>query len=66
MSFSCVRGKVECDGCMSCLKEPRTIGRCVVCKDNIQAGEDHYSIDGELVHEDCLRDWADKHKVVPG
>ena len=63
MSASCVRGKIECDGCMSCEVEPCVIGECAACHEDIRADEDYYDIEGEIVHEECLSDWAEKYRV---
>lgn len=63
MSFPCVRGKPECDGCMLYRKESRVIGYCEACREAICEGDNHYSIEGDLVHDDCLQDWAAKYFV---
>jgi hypothetical protein len=44
-------------------QESDTIGWCEHCGEPIYAGEDYYEIYGEIIHEDCLRDWAEKHLV---
>lgn len=61
MAMACIKGGKECTGCMSC-HVSEEIGYCAVCGEPIEYGEDHYDIDGELIHEDCLRDWADKFR----
>lgn len=56
MAFSCVLGrKAECDGCGGCT-EVRQAGICACCGQEIYEGEDVYDIDGEVIHEDCLRE----------
>lgn len=40
------------------------IGKCEHCGDNIYADEDYYDIEGEIIHEDCLREWAEKYRVI--
>ena len=52
-----------CTGCMMCQKEPKEIGRCKVCKEPIYEDENYYDIHDELIHEDCLSDWAQKYLV---
>ena len=60
MAMTCVHGG-ECTGCMSC-QVSEEIGYCAECGEPIEYGEDHYDIEGEKIHEDCLRDWADKYR----
>ena len=43
--------------------EPKVIGKCEQCGDDICADEDYYDIYGALVHEDCLKDWAKRFLV---
>lgn len=40
------------------------IGKCEHCGDDIYADEDYYDIEGEIIHEDCLREWAEKYRVI--
>ena len=40
--------------------EPEEIGRCEHCGEPIYANEDYYEIGDELLHEDCLSEWAEK------
>ena len=63
MAMICKTGTAECDGCGACFVDPKPIGRCAACKCSILASEDHYDIDGDLLHEDCLTDWAKPHLV---
>lgn len=62
MSFSCVHGGHECNGCMCCQPEPEPIGKCW-CGEPIHADETRYEIGGEIIHEDCLKDWAEQYKI---
>ena len=64
MALTCVSGGRECDGCQDCFPEPPVIGTCEACRAEIHAGEDHYNIEGDLLHDDCLLDWAWKYRVV--
>lgn len=64
MAMTCKNMAAECVGCGACFTEPKPIGRCAACKCSILADEDHYDIEGELVHWDCLSDWARKYRVV--
>lgn len=66
MAMVCVKGCRECDGCGACEREPEGIGVCEYCGETIYAYETHYDIYGELVHEDCLREWAEEHKKNGG
>lgn len=60
MAMACVNGARECTGCMSC-QVSEEIGTCVECGDPIGYGEEYYDIEGELLHWDCLREWAEKY-----
>lgn len=64
MAMSCVTLGRECSGCMSCEREAEVVGICEACREEIHAGDDYYDIEGDLLHEDCLLDWAWKYKVV--
>lgn len=57
MAQACVRGGRECTGCSNCISS-KYIGICDECSDPILEGEDYYEIDGLLLHEDCLREYA--------
>ncbi len=61
MAMSCVHGGKACDGCMSC-QVSEELGVCAECGEAIAYGEDYYDIEGELLHEDCLREWAEKFR----
>ncbi|MEG2687390.1 MAG: hypothetical protein RR954_09790 [Christensenellaceae bacterium] len=37
------------------------IGYCVVCKEEVYAGEEYYEIDSELVHDECLDEYAHQY-----
>lgn len=39
------------------------LGKCEGCGEPIYPYEEYYDIEGELVHWDCLREWADKYKT---
>lgn len=41
---------------------PKSIGVCEQCSDLIFDFEDYYEINGNMVHEDCLTDWAEQFK----
>lgn len=41
----------------------KKIGVCEHCSDPIFEGEDYYDIDGDMVHEDCIRDYAERWLV---
>lgn len=52
----------ECNGCMRCEKEAEIVGICESCREEIHAGEDYYDINGDLLHDDCLLNWARKYR----
>lgn len=64
MAFTCIHGGKPCDGCGRCEPQPKLVGYCEHCKEAVYRYEDYYDIDGELVHEDCLTDWAKKYLVT--
>lgn len=64
MAMVCVSGARECSGCMACQSGPSPIGKCVVCGGDIVALDDYYEIDGDLIHDDCLREWAKQFKAL--
>ena len=64
MAMTCVTLGRECDGCMNCEKAAEVVGTCAACGDEIYEDDDRYEIYGELVHEDCLREWAEGFRVV--
>ena len=41
--------------------EDKPIAYCDYCGGEIYEGETVYSIDGQLIHEDCLHDFADDY-----
>jgi hypothetical protein len=45
---------------MSC-QVSEEIGICKECGEPIEQGYTYYDIEGELIHEDCLMDWAEKY-----
>jgi len=47
---------------MNCYPEPEFAGECAECGDLIYKHEDYYDIDGMLLHEECLTDWAAQYK----
>lgn len=40
--------------------EDVVVGYCACCGDEIYEGDDVYEIDGDLIHDDCLREYAEK------
>ena len=38
-------------------------GKCAHCGEDVYEYEEHYDLDGDLVHSDCLMGWADNYKV---
>ena len=65
MAYYCKRNSaLECDGCGKCEPGAEIVGECAACGDLIYAHEERYDIEGELIHEDCLSDWAEQFKVV--
>lgn len=66
MGMICINGARECNGCMACHKDPTPIGECVVCGDGITICDDYYDIDGDLIHDDCLHEWAKQYRKQGG
>lgn len=63
MAMICIDGGHECTGCMHCNDNTEErIGTCDACSDPIYKSDDYYDIDGVLLHEDCLTDWAAQYK----
>ena len=62
MAMACRRGGSECTGCGRCQPEPKTVGECAACGDLIYSWEDRYNVEGEIIHYECLHDWAEKYK----
>lgn len=64
MALVCTTAGRECDGCQAC-QERQVIETCIVCHEDIYAGDCYYSIDGESVHMHCLEQWAEHFLVFP-
>ena len=43
--------------------EPTVVGECAYCGEDITIGEDYYDIEGEIVCESHLHEWAQKYHV---
>ena len=43
-------------------RERHCRGACTHCGEDIYDWEDYYDIDGTLLHDDCLIDWAAQYK----
>ena len=65
MALTCVTGGRECDGCQRCIPEPEAVDICAECKEPVFGWEDRYNIEGEIIHDDCLIDWAERFRVIP-
>ena len=63
VSMACVTGATECNGCMRCYEEPKKLGICSVCHDPVYSDDEAYCIDGEYIHDGCLREWAKQYEV---
>lgn len=51
--------------CISCGRKHSPHWYCDKCGEDITAEEHAYDVDGELMCEDCFRDWADdEYKIV--
>jgi len=55
-SFGCKR-LIERD------PERKVLGECAQCHDKIYSFDEYYDMGHELVHWDCLREWAEKYLV---
>lgn len=65
MAYLCVKNpSMECGACGACSPDPEVVGECAACGDLIYAHEERYDIEGELIHADCLTDWAKKYEVI--
>ena len=62
MAMVCVTAGRECDGCQECI-EREIIETCSICHEDIYAGEDYLDIEGEVLHRDCLEEWAEQFRV---
>lgn len=43
-------------------REAPVKGICEHCGQPIYDGDDYYDIEDTLLHEDCLRDWAEQYR----
>lgn len=50
------------DADMERRREEHCRGRCTHCGEEVYDYDDYYDIEGELLHEDCLYDWAAQYK----
>lgn len=50
------------DAMMERQRESCCRGRCTHCGEDVYDYEDHYDIDGDLFHEECLLDWAQQYR----
>lgn len=62
MAYMCINGSGECTGCGGCNQSAKVVGVCW-CGSQIRADEDYYEIDGELIHDDCLHEWAQQYRA---
>ncbi len=37
-------------------------GECIHCREAVYDYDDHYDMEGDLLHEDCLYGWAEQYK----
>ena len=37
-------------------------GRCTHCGEDVYEYDDYYDIEGDLVHSECLVDWAEQYR----
>lgn len=37
-------------------------GKCAYCRETIYGCDEYYDFDGELVHDECLIDWAAQYR----
>lgn len=56
MSYACIYGGKECDGCMKCYDDDHAKIHCSVCESGIYEGDLYFEINGEIYCEDCARD----------
>lgn len=51
-------GRSKCPGGCPNAPEPKSVGTCVWCGEDIIVGDRCYQIDGSMYHEDCVRENA--------
>ena len=61
MALTCISQGRECNGCRNCETQAEIVGICESCRGEIRADETYYDIEGDLLHEECLLDWAWKY-----
>ena len=66
MAYMCIKyGSSECDGCGACDAAPASkIGKCAACGGDVYPYDERYEIEDELIHAECLTDWAKKYEVI--
>ena len=62
MALTCISQGRECNGCRNCETQAEIVGICESCRGEIRADETYYDIEGDLLHEECLLDWACKYR----
>lgn len=61
MSLICISGTKECSGCMECQTETEPVMHDVF-DTPIYPDDGYYTLEGEIVHEDNLRDYCERFK----
>ena len=57
MAYTCILGhRCECNGCGKCQYQEQPIVHCSWCDEEIHMGEVYYSINNEMICEDCIED----------
>lgn len=59
MAYQCIKWGGECDGCGSCQEEKPVL--YAYNGTEIYPGDEYYDIDGEIVDDQGLYDWARKY-----
>ena len=62
MALTCISQGRVCVGCGNCETQAEIVGFCESCREEIRADETYYDIEGDLLHEECLLDWAWKYR----
>ena len=62
MALTCISQGRERNGCRNCETQAEIVGICESCRGEIRADETYYDIEGDLLHEECLLDWAWKYR----
>lgn len=58
--------KIPCDNRCPNVADPRKIGICSICKEDILIGWDYYEFDETLVCDNCIFEHCNQFKKIAG